>query len=823
MNDESATDAAVLLEAGNTFWYAGKLLDALECYWRATKALSPHEAPRLALRVRAALALALRAKGDVTAALAEYQHIRPLLDPSDPYTVTVLRQWAIAFDANREYAQARALYERIKPTSDAPAVDRLKWHHAVGLLDWSEGHFHNASTNLKIATSLMPRKAAEAAKVLAVLGNDAQVSLILEDDARAHRLVQRMLAIRARAQGVPLESEANLAITRAALAKHRNNPAREAQIYREALEWLDQNAPDESYHALDMMGRYVLALHDSGGAAEALPLLRERVAKAPATLAWVAGISLAKVEVDVGDITAARQTLGAVLAAGVGDADPEREAEIVAVLASYCARADKRDAAIFLGKLAVTYVVALVNPLPKDQSAAVLRTAKGLCDLTARVLRASGRYEEAQIVAHVFERMRQQAFSNRPPVAQTRAVDIIPMDGAEKAAQVGWMLARQRLVESRKAGDDAATLGLALQIIDLLSTFETASGLDHCYAMLPTPPAGIVRLSVVPTGQHLSLQWQTDRKQRMQPIALKNEALYSLVAEFREQLGDAQGWQQTARTLYDLIIAPLADDLRDARIFEVDSSGLLGRLPVWLLMAQCAKTPVPAVRYVTDIAARTGPHADRSGHLHVNAIATGPLAALATARVGSGSVLSGQGFTKTALFAALEAKPASLSIAAHSEIEPTRPDLSALILGDGEPLYLADIVDARVDLAGMSHVIAAACSSGQRDVTEGATLSLAGVILEKGVECFIGTLWDVPESSAADFLRAFWAKRAAFAAMDIADIVAAVQADALRRLQKQPSATGRVGGIGAVSPAGLAPHWAAFAVYTGCNQPQRCA
>lgn len=827
MSNESANapepNIAALVNAGSAFWFAGKQKDALECYRQAAEMLPPDASPKVVVRVMSDYALALRSCGDTSKALVIYKDLESKLDPADPVTGNVLRQWAIALGSEGQYPQARALYDRIRPKADSSKDDRLKWHHAVGLLDWSEGRFRSALANLRTAKRLLPRASDQAAKVLAVLGSDALISLALGDVARAYRLVQRMVAIRARVESVPLESETNLAIVRASLAAHQKNHHAEAQIYREALDWLEQNAQDQTIHALDLMGRYVSALHHTGCTPEALQRLREMVEKAPASLAWVAGLNLASVEVDQGDLHAARHTLALVLAAVVGNGEAAREAEIIAVLASYCARAGKRDAAIFLGKLSVCYFAALLDPMPKDQIAAALGECKRISDLTAQVLRASGRYEEAQIVNNIFERMQHRAHLSRATSPSPRAIDIVPMDTTEKSAQVGWMLARQAMVEYRKAGDDAAVQAFALQVIDALADFETGSGLDHCYALLPAPPAGIVRLSVVPVGQHLSLQWQTDRLQRKQNINLPAEALYSLVADFREQLCDPVGWQETAQMLYDLIFAPLAEELRHAKLFEVDASGLLGRIPVWLVLARAEKRPTLPVRYVMGIPPPAGPCADRSDHLHANAIATGALADLASACGDTGTVLSGPGFTKDALLTRLQTRPASLSITAHYEIEPTRPELSALVLGDGEPLYLSEIVEAEIDLRGMTHVIAAACSSGQRDVTEGATLSLASLVLEKGAECFVGTLWDVPEFAAADFLQSFWAKRVAFPAMDIAEIVAVVQADALRRLHQQPIVSGRTGGIGTPSAAGSTPHWAAFAVYASCNEPQPCA
>lgn len=136
----------------------------------------------------------------------------------------------------------------------------MLWHHAVGLLDWSEGRLKEASVNLRRATALMPRGSTAASKVLGVLGNDAQLSLVLGDDARAHRLVQRMMTIRARVVTIPLESQTNLVVTRAALAAYYRDHAEEAVVFREALDWLEENAPGESVHTLDMLGRYVSAL-----------------------------------------------------------------------------------------------------------------------------------------------------------------------------------------------------------------------------------------------------------------------------------------------------------------------------------------------------------------------------------------------------------------------------------------------------------------------------------------------------------------------------------------------------------------------------------
>lgn len=811
------------LTKATALWFQGRPHQALGLYADAVAALPPDAAAHIKARVKSEYALCLRAVGQVDAALAIYQELDALCSDAGLDATDILRQWAIAWELKGDFGRARRLYERITPGAETPRQDRLKWQHAMGLLNWSEGRLTEAATNLAAATAEMATDPEEAANQLAVLGNDALLSLYLGNTARAYRLADRMMEIRQAVEFIPLASAANLATLRAALAQRRGDHAQEAQILKDAVDWLTQHDPDEWMQKLDLVGQFAAAAQRAGQGEAALPYLAELCDAVPVEMAWVGDLMLSQLQVELGDCDGAKRSATRLLASEIAKGTPERETEIVAVLAGLAHLAERTDAAIFLGKLALKYLVQLIQSLSTEEARHAIAQSHQLLGQTITHLRSAGRFHEAVVLDDLFARVRRAALLLQKPALQVLEFQPIPFDRAERQAEADWMRWRQELAALREVGDPDPGLQRSGQVIGALLDFTTTSGLAHRETLLPPPDPGCLRISFIPAGDGCELQYQWPDRILNVRIALSPAAFFDAIATLREAVADPAAWRHPAAMLYRHILGPVAGDLDGLDYLEIDASGALGRIPIGLLSdgATCLAQRV-AIRYVIAANPVTPAASSRHGLAHCAALPSGVLTDSPSA-LSPVHTANGPDFTRAAMLTLLKDRPACLSIATHLETMIAQPDLSSLMLGDETPLYLADLAGDQFDLNGLHVAVFATCSSGFDDTTAEKDNSLAALVLEKGAVHFVGTLWDISETAAAAFVSAFWQAFAADPLQDPAIVVAALQAELAARAQGPARAASRTGGIGSAPKTPPPADWAAFAVFGNCNHPQPAA
>ena len=813
-----------LYRKGNEFWFDGKPERALEFYRQAVDAMTEDTPLSHQVEVLGAKALSLCQTDDFAAALAIYLSLHDLCRQAELDDTTVLRQWAKALEESGDLIEARRLYETNPPDDRTHPLDSLKWHHAYGLLNWREGRLAEARDNLAAATALMPDDPGAAAEVLAVLGNDALLSLDLDDIPRAMRLADRMIGIRATADGIPLSSEINLFRVRAALAGRRQDHDAQLAIFREGLAFLEQNAADAWMRRLDLATDLAAASVDTPAQKAALAELNTLCNAAPEELSWIGRFTRAHLHISAGATGPARDDLGLVLSsfAGAGSA-AAGEVEIVMQLARLCDRQGNRMAAVLLGKLSLKYLAEIALTLEGQQLQKILKYGDEVTGKTVKHLQALGRFEEAQLLAQVLERVQRHTLLLRTSSGQPQP-DPVPLDSAERQAEDRWLAARQQLANLRNAGDLAGARQLADRVLDDLAIFENTSGLDRQPAASARPTGRNLRLSLLPAGDHCIVWYHWQDRSESHRIDVPAQIFITLVAELREAAQDNHAWRDPAARLNRHLITPIEAELDRLACVEVDASGILGRIPFALLAdgGPCLAQRVP-VKYIIDATPPATPAPPRQGLLHCAAFDSGPLAAQPgfvtdpPAPLQPASFLPARSFTRAALLEGLQARPACLSIAAHFDAVPSRADLRAISMGADEPLYLSDLGGAHFDLQGMRIALLAACSSGLDDVTESSRRSLAALALEKGVQSFVGTLWDISESAAARFTAEFWAT--CDPRQDPATILAGIQAGHAQRAPAKTLQTS-TGGIGHQA-GGITPaDWAAFAVYETCNPAQ---
>jgi CHAT domain-containing protein len=843
MPDGKALTWQDALRDGHAYWRVARPATALAAYRRALELLPPDAPATHRIEVGQPLALALCETADFAAALAQYQVLHDLACNAGLDRSAILRQWGKALEQTGDFAAARAKYDRGTPTAATTPLDRLKWHHGVGLLNWRDGRLTEAREHLAAAVALMPKHHAVASQLLAVLGNDALLSLELGDVARAMRLAGRMLEIRAAVDATTLSNEVNLARVRAALEQRRGNWPEAAAILRAGIALLEDRAPDEWMRRLDLANDYVAAVLEAGAGhgpqREAITYLSALGNAAPEEVAWIACFMLARLQIAAGDAAAAREELAFVLASFIGTGSAAGEVEIVIELARLLALIGNAAAAILLGKLVLTYLAEIAHAFEGMARRKVVEAGDEITRQTARLLRAAGRYEEALAIEALLQRVQRHALLLRTGTAGQQAAGggtVVPLDGAERRAELGWLAMRKEIAQRREAGERDAALRLARQAMAAFERFETSAGMARRPALAQAPAGRTLRLGLLPQGAACTVQYRWADRTRVHRIEVSEKALFGLIAELRQAVADPEAWRSPAARLHTHLIAPVADELVAADCLEIDASGALGRVPFCLLgsTGQSLSQQV-AIRYVLDAPplqlGTTGGAAGRRGLLHATGFATGPLTTKPGYAAAPGlqpvATLNGPAFSRAGLIAGLAARPTHLSIAAHFDSVPTNPEHWALTLGSDEPLYLSDLAGAAFDLDGVRIALLASCSSGLDDATwvadapaEAASRgSLTALALEKGVGSVIGTLWDISETAAADFTAVFWAGLASVPMREPAALVAMLQADWARSAAGRSGPRPAAGGIGDTG-GGAPADWAGFAVFENGNRAQ---
>lgn len=338
----------------------------------------------------------------------------------------------------------------------------------------------------------------------------------------------------------------------------------------------------------------------------------------------------------------------------------------------------------------------------------------------------------------------------------------------------------------------------------------------------PVPRATAGELWVAVIGSPMGLQLSLDNGSRVEratlawPAAEREHELAALALALgrsgRATLGSLQG-------LYRRVGAPIEAAARAAGarqvVLQVDGSlrelpwsalhdgqAFLGeRLAFRLATAGVAAVPVAPdgrLQALGVSVARDGEPALPGVAQELCAIVAGPVHGLSAPPQACGQgVLDGEAwlddsFTAERLVGAVAAGRARggalLHLGTHFDLRPGRMARSTLLLGDGSRWPLERV--AALDFSGHALVTLAACETGSAGA--GAAESLQGLILHRGAQAVLASLWRVGDASTSALMQAFYRH-----------LRQAGPAEALRRAQHEVRQR----------PGWAAPfHWAGFVI-----------
>jgi CHAT domain-containing protein len=276
---------------------------------------------------------------------------------------------------------------------------------------------------------------------------------------------------------------------------------------------------------------------------------------------------------------------------------------------------------------------------------------------------------------------------------------------------------------------------------------------------------------------------------------IKREDLYAQIRSFRKTLvNPGQDPLPEAQGLYQLLVAPIADDLRQAgaKTVMLDLDDMLRYLPFaalhdgrnYLVENLSIVMVTEAVRDKLGKAPKSdwsiwglgttkagpGYEALPYANVELNGI-TGQKGILA------GKVLLDGAFTEKSLRDGLDQAYPIIHVASHFQFTPGSMDDSFLLLGDGSHLSLAQI-KTKLDFNSVELLTLSACETAMGDdgtSHQGVEVEGLGAIAQQaGAKAVLATLWPVADASTAALMRALYQAHK----MDHLD-----KADALRQAQ----------------------------------------
>ncbi len=311
---------------------------------------------------------------------------------------------------------------------------------------------------------------------------------------------------------------------------------------------------------------------------------------------------------------------------------------------------------------------------------------------------------------------------------------------------------------------------------------------------------GTVALYTLVTDDRFHVILTTSDVRRSYSYAIKAAELNRKVLAFREALQNPRlDPLPLAQELYKIIVAPLAKDLQaaNAKTLMWSLDGVLRYMPIAALH-DGEKYLVERWRnvvFTTASKARlkdepnrkwnalglgvTKAHGDRIPALPAVAEEMRGIIREAGSQTGvlPGTIKLDEQFTQTAMLTGLRSRPPVVHVASHFQFKPGNETDSALLLGDGNFLSLAQIKTMTSVFSGVELLTLSACNTATGGSgADGKEVEGFGMLAQQqGAKAVVASLWPVADRSTKELMRAFYQLREAKAGT--------TKADALRQAQ----------------------------------------
>jgi CHAT domain-containing protein/tetratricopeptide (TPR) repeat protein len=289
---------------------------------------------------------------------------------------------------------------------------------------------------------------------------------------------------------------------------------------------------------------------------------------------------------------------------------------------------------------------------------------------------------------------------------------------------------------------------------------------------------GAVTLHYLMTDKRLWILLTTPTIQLKRESAIGEAELNRQIGAYREAIARRDPKvKQLGKALYDLLVAPVADDLKqaEAQTLMLSLDGALRYLPMAALydgerfLAQRYQLAIytsaatltlkdqPQAKWKFAAFGLTQKVENFSALPSVRAELEGMAADGFT-----GEVRFDGDFTAATLKSGLAKRPPVVHLASHFKFTPGNEADSFLLMGDGKPLSLKDIKDGGFKFTDVDLVTLSACETavgGGKDANGREIEGFGALAQKQGAKGVIATLWPVADQSTGQFMQLFYGFR----------------------------------------------------------------
>lgn len=317
------------------------------------------------------------------------------------------------------------------------------------------------------------------------------------------------------------------------------------------------------------------------------------------------------------------------------------------------------------------------------------------------------------------------------------------------------------------------------------ATDEAPDTLEKMEGLLRELGHGAVAIHYLITDDKLRIILTTAGKQLERDFLIPSDELNRKIMGFRKALENPRiATLAESRNLYDIIIAPIDADLREAgaQTLMLNLYGALRYLPVaalhdgkgYLVERYLVAVSTPAAKPVMSSKPKKEWLVGGLGMSHsirdFQPLPYVPAELESIVRHGTsdkdgvlpGVIYLDNAFTRQAFESVLLQRFPVIHIASHFELKPGTKKSSYLLLGDGTTLSLADIRDRKYDFTGVDMLTLSACNTAvSASATNGSEVESFGALAQnQGAKGVLATLWQVGDQSTCLLMQNFYRIRA---------------------------------------------------------------
>jgi CHAT domain-containing protein len=289
-------------------------------------------------------------------------------------------------------------------------------------------------------------------------------------------------------------------------------------------------------------------------------------------------------------------------------------------------------------------------------------------------------------------------------------------------------------------------------------------------------PAGTVAIFTLIGDDKFHAVLRTPDAQKAYEYPIKAADLNRKIVEFHQVIQDPKlDPRPLAQELYKILIAPMADDLRQAKaqtlMWSLD--GALRYVPLAALydgkQYLIEQYRVSVMTLASNTRLKDAPDAEwkaagfgvTKGFEDASALpsVSAELNGIITSRPGDGGILAGEiklddQFTQQSMRQTLLKRYPVVHIASHFRFQPGNDTKSFLLLGDGGHLSLAELKTSANLFGGVQLLTLSACNTG---VGDGAEVEGFGTLAQRqGAKSVVASLWPVADASTSRLMQEFY-------------------------------------------------------------------